>query len=366
MSIKNKISLIVSLLFGVLMIAVAVLFVVLAEEQIRQTAITQQIALVKTLAQSLDEQVTARHNALISIAKTLPQSIIDKPEHLQEFLSSQMVLPNLFTNTLVYAPDGTVLASHPFKPNYRGTKLLSSMEYIHHTRETGEPYISKLFISPVSGQPLIVMTAPVIDAKGKVIAIIGGSQYLRKDNLFSGLSDVKIGKTGYLALITQERILVAHPDKARIMEQVAVNSNPGLEKALRDTTFAGETVTSKGVPALAAFQSMKTTGWLAGTFIPLQEAYAPIAAMNKHAAVAVSILLLILPLLVWLAMHLLTKPLLKLRDEILNMIADPDRKELVTFSRNDEIGELAAAFNKLSLTRRLIEQKELSRNHVLE
>jgi|GEM_PF-1019540 len=366
MSIKNKISLIVSLLFGVFLIAVAVLFVMLAEEQIRQTAITQQTALVKTLAQNLDAQVTARHNALISVAKALPQSIINEPEHLQEFLSSQLVLPNLFTNTLVYAPDGTVLASHPFKPNYRGTKLLSSMEYIRHTRETGQPYISKLFISPVSGQPLIVMTAPVIDAKGKVLAIIGGSQYLRKDNLFSGLSDVNIGKTGYLLLITQERILVAHPDKTRIMEQVAINANPGLEKALRDTTFAGETVTSKGVPALAAFQSMKTTGWMVGAFMPLQEAYAPIAAMNKHAVVTVSILLLILPLLVWLAMHMLTKPLLKLRDEILSMTANPDSKELVTFSRNDEIGELAAAFNKLTHTRRLIEQKELSRNHVLE
>ncbi|HSH72279.1 MAG TPA: EAL domain-containing protein [Methylophilaceae bacterium] len=366
MSIKNKISLIVSLLFGVLLIAVAVLFVLLAEEQIRQTAITQQTALVKTLAQRLDDQVTDRHNALITIANALPQQIIADPEHLQIFLSSQLVLPKLFTNTLVYAPDGTVLASHPFKPNYRGTKLLSAMEYIIHTRETGKPYISKLFVSPVSGEPLIVMTAPVLDSSGKVIAIIGGSQYVRKDNLFSGFTDIKIGKTGYMFLLTQDRIVVAHADKTRLMDQLKVNSNPGLEKALKYASFSGESVTSKGVPVLNSFQTMKTTGWIAGAGMPLEEAYEPIAAMYKNAAVAVSALLIILPLLVWLAMHLLTRPLLRLRDEILDMSSNPQNQELVAPARNDEIGQLAEAFNKLIFARRLAEQREYSRNQILE
>lgn len=366
MSIKNKISLIVSLLFGALLIAASVLFIWLAEGQIRQAAIAQQTALVKTLAQSLDEQVSDRHNALINVARALPQNIIHNPEQLQLFLSSQLGLPSLFTNTLVYAPDGTVLASLPFKANFQNTKLLTGMEYIRVTRETAKPYISKVFVSPVSGEPLIVMTAPVIDAQGKVIAILGGSQYIRKENLFSSFTHIKIGESGYLELVTRERVLVAHPDKTRLMEQLPVGSNPGLEVALKQSFFAGVSTNKKGIKTLYAFQPMKTTGWLAGAAIPLRDADAPIFAMYKHALFALAALLLILPMLVWVTMHLLTKPLLRLRDEIITMTHNQSSKEFLTLSRNDEVGELAQAFNQLTRARRHAEQRELARNHVLE
>jgi len=366
MSLKNKISLIVSLMFGLLLIAVAILFVILAEQQIRKTAVTHQTALVKTLAQSLDKQVADRQNALITLANALPQKLIGDPERLQAFLSKQSVLPKLFTNTLVYTPDGIVVASLPLKPIYHGNKLLSGMEYINHTRESAKPYISKLFVSPISGEPLIVMTAPVLDSAGKVIAIIGGSQYIRNDNLFSGFTNIKIGETGYLVLITQDRVLVAHPDKSRLMETIKPGVNQGLERALQESSFAGESLSSRGVPILIAFKAMSTTGWLAGAAMPLAEAYAPTKVMYRNAALAVSALLLILPALVWLTMHMLTNPILKIRDEILEMSTNPHHRELAASNRDDEVGQLAVAFNKLTFGRRLAEQREFSRNHILE
>ncbi|HTJ96166.1 MAG TPA: EAL domain-containing protein [Rhodocyclaceae bacterium] len=365
MGIKNKISLIVSLLFGVLLIAAGALLVNLSEDKIRQSITTQQAALVKTLAYGFDQQVLARHHALINVAEGLSAEMIRHPTQLQTFLQEQIALPKLFTNILVYAPDGTIIGAYPSPEKYVGSKRLAGMEYVQHTLETQKPYISKLFVSPVSGEPLIVMTAPVFDDDGKLIAMLGGSQYILRDNLFSGFTANRIGQTGNLVLITRERVVIAHPDKSRVMQTLPVGANMGVEHAIEDGQYAGETVSSLGVPGLMTIQTMSTTGWLAGAQLPLEEAYEPVAQMRRHAFQVIIVLLLILPALVWLTMSVLTRPLLALRDRIQNMASHPHEENLIAWQRDDEIGELAEAFDHLTLARRHAEAGQIRLNRSL-
>ncbi|HWT55316.1 MAG TPA: EAL domain-containing protein [Rhodocyclaceae bacterium] len=365
MGIKNKLALLVSLLFGVLLCAAAALLIDSGEKRLRESVIAQQIALAKTLTYGFDQQVMARHKTLISIAEGMPRDLIKDPARLQTFVQEQIVLPGLFTNILVYDASGKVIAAWPTPEKYVGSSRLAGMEYIARTQENRKPYISKPFTSPVSGQPLIVMTAPVLDAEGKVIAMLGGSQYILRDNLFSGFTETRIGRTGNMVLITRDRLIVAHPDKNRLMEKLPEGANNAVETALRTGSFAGETVSSRGVHAIMTIETMASTGWLAGTLLPLDEAYAPIQSLRTHALQLLAALLLILPLLVWLGAGYMTRPLLMLRDRIRTMTQTPQTDALVTLDRNDEIGELARAFDGLTLARHAAETAQLRLNRAL-
>jgi PAS domain S-box-containing protein len=355
LGIKNRISLIVSLLFGALLIAAAALLINLGEDRLRQSIATQLAAMARTLAYGFDQQVAARHQALINVANGLPPEVLANPARLQAFLEQQIILPRLFTNILVYGPDGTVLAAYPSPEKYVGSKRLAKLEYLVQSLQSRKPYISKLFVSPVSGEPLVVMTAPVLDRDGNVLAILGGSQYVLRENLFSGFTRIGIGNGGATFLITRERVIVAHTDPARVMEQIAPGVSPALEQGLDNTRFVGEAVSSQGIPSLTAFDTMQTTGWLAGAALPLAEAYAPIADMRDRSIEFVAFLLLFLPLLVWLVMGIFTRPLLALRDRIRDMAAAPFAENLLATGQRDEIGELAQAFDKLTLARRKAE-----------
>jgi signal transduction histidine kinase len=358
MSIKKKISFVVSLLFSIFLVAGSILLIHLGEEEIRHSIITQQSALVKTLAYGFDQQVSARHKALIYFAAQIPQKLLDHPDQVQTFLQQQIIFPNLFTNILVYDVDGTVLAAYPKPEKYVGTKRLAGMEYITRTVESRKPYISKLFFSPVSQQPVIVMTAPVLNKEGNVIAVLGGSQYILQENLFSGFTKTKIGKTGGMFLITRDRIVIAHQDKTRLMEQIAPGVNTAVEQALNTSSYAGEMRASQNDSMLVTIETMQTTGWLAGAFLPLTEAYEPITAMRNQAIKVIILLLLILLALVWMTTDFLTRPLLLLRNRIQEMAAVPHAENLVNLKRSDEIGELASAFDQLTLVRRRIEEEQ--------
>jgi signal transduction histidine kinase/ActR/RegA family two-component response regulator len=359
MGIRSKVSLGVSLLFGLLLCAVTALLGRLGEESLKEDVALQQVALVKTLAHGFDQQVDARHQALITVARALPVDVLGDRARLQVFLDAQVVLPSLFTNVLVYDPQGQVIGATPSPERYLGSRRLADQDYIRATRESGKPKISKLFVSPVSGEPLIVMTAPVVDAEGHVRAILGGSQYILHDNLFSGFTAPGVGRTGSMVLMTRERVVIAHTDKKRLMETIPPGANAAVDAALAGSSFAGESVSSHGVRGLFTLETMKTTGWLAGAVMPLTEAYEPILALRRDALRALATLLLVLPVLVWFAMGYLTRPLLELTTRITAMATSSRAGALLDLDRTDEIGALGHAFDALTRARRTSEEERV-------
>jgi PAS domain S-box-containing protein len=275
---------------------------------------------------------------------------VDDPQWLQRYLESNSALYPMFYNVVVYSPEGVILADYPPTPGYLGRNL-GNLEYIQKTRATAKPYISQPLVSPISKQPLIIMTAPVLDAEGKLVAILGGSQYFLEQNIFATLAGTKIGNTGYFALITQDRVVVAAPDRKRIMQTIPAGINVGLEAALKGSTYSGETLNSRGIPLLASYRTLNSTGWVLLAALPIEEAYLPIRRLRDEALGVALVLAVLLPSVVWLVMRYLTQPIIALRDRIRAMVAAPEVDMLVDESASDEIGEVAQAFNDLTEAR---------------
>ena len=356
MSLRSRISLLVSAVVLVLLLAVCGIFVALAEREMRATLSAQQEALVSALAGELDRQLLTLQKVLVATAQAIPLDDLADAARLQRHLESRPGLRSVFHNILILSPDGTVLAANPPQPGYVGQQA-GGLEHVAAIKASRRPGIYGPFISPFTHEPLFVVASPVLDREGRVVAIVGGGLYFRQDGFFASFTNNRIGKGGYLVLLTRERQVLASPDQKRIMTVVPAGANAGFETALTAGSFSGETLNSRGQSTFTTYQALKTTGWLLGAALPLDEAYAPILALRNQALAVVLLLALLLPLMVGSLVHVLTAPLLRFRDHIHDLARrrGDSRRDLPT--RRDELGDLARSFDDLMRARDEAEER---------
>ncbi len=332
------------------LLAVVAMFLALAEREIRESLKVQQSALVSALAAELDRQLHTLQKVLVASAASLPRDALADPAQLQGYLETRPALRAVFNNILVLSPEGIVLAASPSAPGFVGERA-GGLEHLAHIRASRRPGIFGPFLGPFSHEPMFVVACPVLDHQGRVLAIVGGGLYFRRDGYFNGFTEKRIGKGGYLALLTRDRQVIANPDPQRIMERIPVDANPGLEAALREGAFSGESTTGRGVSVFATYQPVESAGWLMGAILPLEEAYAPIGALRTQALIGALALALLLPLLVGTLVHVLTAPLLRFRDHIRDLSRGQNGRHFELLARNDELGDLARSFEELMQAR---------------
>ena len=82
------------------------------------------------------------------------------------------------------------------------------------------PQISEPFFSTQDNRrPVVMFTRPVFGKDDQIIAILAGNIDLLNNNFLGQLAEVRLGKNGYLYLYKQERALIVHPDRRRILKQ---------------------------------------------------------------------------------------------------------------------------------------------------
>ena len=261
------------------------------KQELKQTISSQQMTLLTVAAKSIDQNLTIARKTVIEASRDVTPGIVADPEAAQRFLDSLHSVKSLFDNGIfLFSKDGRIIAESPFLPDRRG-KDVSFRQYYQKTIATGKPVISAPFVSTrASGTPTLIITAPVRDKNGAVIAILGGGVNLLLDNFLGDLSNIRIAMSGYLFLVSGDRTIIMHPDRSRI---VSTKVEPGADKLL-DRALDGfegvfESSDSHGVRSLSSFKRLQTVDWVVGANYPLNEAYRSVHRMERYFAVAVAV-----------------------------------------------------------------------------
>jgi diguanylate cyclase (GGDEF)-like protein/PAS domain S-box-containing protein len=312
----------------------------------------QQYGLVSSLAENIDDKFDIAHRMLQASARKIPRQAITDPDSAQRYLDTRFALLALFDNALfIFSKEGKIIAESPFREGRRGRDI-SFRDYYKNTIATGKPLISNPYVSTHNpGHPSIMLTVPVFDDSGELVAILAGSFDLLGKNFLQALSSTKVGTNGYLFLCDSNRTMIVHPDKTRIMRQdVPPGANPLFDKALSGFDGSGETVNSRGLRCLSSFRHLKSTAWILGANFPLSEAYEPLLKAGNYLAVVIIVGTAIILSLVWLLMHHLTAPLRTVTRHVESLTEKSGTDRLVTVEWHDEIGTLANAFNTMVTT----------------
>ncbi|ABQ25487.1 PAS domain S-box protein [Geotalea uraniireducens] len=349
MSLKTRMALAVSSLFVVFTTTLVCFAVSYYEREYKKTISRQQYALVSSLANSVDDKLEILLNALEAGSPKISLDDITNADSAQRFLDNRFTLTSLFDNGLfIISRDGRLIAESPYLPNRRG-KDISFRDFYKKTVAAGRPQISEPYLSTHNpDQPAIMLTVPIFDRQGKMLAILGGSINLMGKNILQGLTPFNIGATGYIYLCDSNRNLIVHPDKSRIMKP---GTPPGVnmmfDRAIAGFEGSGETVNSSGVTVLASFKHLRTTDWILAANYPVAEAYAPLHKAVYYFVSAITVGVLAVLLLAWLLMKRLTEPLLAFTRHVESLPEKAGAQKQIAVDSSDEIGTLAKAFNAM-------------------
>nr|WP_075983086.1 methyl-accepting chemotaxis protein [Bacillus massilionigeriensis] len=200
----------------------------------------------------------------------------------------------------------------------------------------GEIVISPPYVDANTGKMVLTLSQSTKDGSG-VVSIDLSLGYIEKLT-----NQVKIGKHGYALLIDADKQIVSHP------------TQKGGSKATGnyvDKMYKQETgqfnYTDKHIDKIMSYKTNALTGWKIGGSIDSSEVSQKASPILKHSILIIIIALIIGAVAIYLITKSIISPLKKLKHQAL-AISGGDLTEVIEIDTNDEIGELAGAFNEMS------------------
>ncbi|MCP2007005.1 diguanylate cyclase domain-containing protein [Duganella violaceipulchra] len=356
-SLKFRMTVVVVMLVLVATVIVTWVALVLAERDMKSVIGNQQYALLSSAAAQVDAQITAKKALLASLADAMPADAGQDPERMSAFVARHPAVRKAFLNLHIFNRNGVLIHTEG-----EGAAVLALDErpraFMQKVLAGGRVVVSPPFKSILSGLPAIMILHPVLDAQGKAVMLLGGSIDLSHSDFLAQIAAQKPGKTGYMFIMTTGGILVHHPNPKRLLEHI--NARPGYNRATEMALqgFEGwtEAANKDGSEGIYSYKHLSTTNWIIGARFPVDEAFAPMIEMRRHAMLAAGAFAALAGLMAWLAIQALLKPLGRLRRNISDIRSGDVSIGVLQRRRRDEIGELSSAFHELMAERELAQE----------
>jgi len=173
------------------------------------------------------------------------------------------------------------------------------------------------------------------------------------------LSRVQVERTGYCFLVSDEGIILAHPQSELIMKDSVFSlaqrrGDERLEEAGRmmlkqKSGFVPVGGALAGQESFLAFARLSLNGWVLGAVFPRSELLAELSALHRSIALlAVAALILLLAASLFVARSI-SLPLRRMASATAKVAEGDLDVDLSGIRRSDEVGQLAAAFTRMTV-----------------
>ncbi|HLO62322.1 MAG TPA: ATP-binding protein [Azonexus sp.] len=312
----------------------------------------QQYSTVSLIAKEIDRSILERLSIAEALAGSLAKGPLASTTATQRMLEERKIPGSIFNwGIIVTDSSGTAIASVPTDLNRTGSNY-KEYDFIAKALSTGEVQLPEPVISPNSGLPVFTMVVPIVDDNQKTIGLVIGVTNLAQSNFLDEISLAKYGNTGdFLVTAPVGRFYVASSDKRRVMKSgPARGVNPVYDRYIDGYEGSGIAKSSRGVVEMSSSRRIPTTGWLMQSVLPVDEAFAPIDAMERHLLLVSLVLTLVATLISWWWLHLQLRPLSEASNLLRDMREGAIPRQALPVVRHDEIGLLTEAFNGLQAT----------------
>ena len=312
LSIRAQVALSAMALGGLLLLAQLGLQFYVLRTDIVQRIEKHEYRALQDFASHLDEKLQDSMDMLASEAMHMPEVSPHNITQLEKHLSRQQALLTVYDDLYVFDAKGLLLVDWPEKPGRRMLDM-SARDYVQGVVQKRETVISRPILGKATRQPIVVVATPILNGQGELIGILGGVINLYKPNMLGSIATRKNGESGYYYLVSSERVRIAHPDPALVLQRVPENSgNAPFERAMQGFEGTLEGTNTRGLRGLFTFARLKTTNWIVASVVPTDEAFAPIRQMYERMLVVTGFLLLIFLPLLWVFSRRLVRPFIEL------------------------------------------------------
>lgn len=210
--------------------------------------------------------------------------------------------------------------------------------------ETRETILTEPYVDSASGKMILSAVSPVIDASGTVLGAAGMDISL--EQMTNVMSTYKIGKGGYVLLLSESGTFLYHPQSDIIQKNIAdINTSQNVKDAVLsgNETFLKYTV--GGVPKYGAVKAAGNTGYIILSNMPMLEYYSLLIGMMVALIFIFIVGILLIAVSIKRSAATLTKPILEL-NLIAQQLAAGDLDVHLHIESDDEIGELGESIGK--------------------
>jgi diguanylate cyclase (GGDEF)-like protein/PAS domain S-box-containing protein len=348
-SLKTRVTLFTLAIFLVSIWLLAIYASRVLREDMQRLLGEQQLSTVSYVAAQIDGELKDRISALELIAGAIDERLLNNPAALQKFLEQRFVLHSNFNaGTFITRSDGTAIADVPLSTERIGVNYMDR-DHVAAALKEGRSSVSKPAMGKKLNTPVIAMAAPIRDAQGKVIGALVGVINLSKPSFLDKLTGNIYGKTGgYLLVAPQLRLMITATDKRRIMETLpAPGVNSLVDAFIRGYEGSGVTVNPLGVEVLVSAKGIPVAGWYVAVALPVDEAFAPIHAMQRRMLLATLFLTLLAAALTWWMLRRQLEPMLATAKTLATLADTHQFHAVLPITSQDEIGDLVGGFNRL-------------------
>ena len=253
----------------------------LSEKAVLASIMAQHENYTARVAADVGEKLQIAGASLVELAGKLPIDLLHDTAGMQSYLSTRAGLRPLYQSINVFSLDGNFVASAPPLPT--PVSSVADREWFRQSiAGSGVPIISQPIVSRLSGNRIVVMTAPVHDESGVLRALMVGTLRLDKDHVLHTLSKARIGHSGYFVLVARDGTIVVHPDLNLVAQPLDVLGATGdvIREALArssGTTLVG--LDRAGKRSIFSFQTVALPDWVLVGIQPNEEALAALSGL---------------------------------------------------------------------------------------
>ncbi|WP_100638987.1 GGDEF domain-containing protein [Marinobacter salexigens] len=341
-SLVNRAVLLVVIVVVLTALLIALAGALLSRLELEQQAVTQVETIAQLVAGELDDKLSQRLNALSHVAESLTMSEAAFEMRAKILMRRQTALQHLFDGLYLIDAKGKVIAENPEALNMIGTDV-SNRSYFRLSSEQLTPLTSEPYRSHYQDRAAVMVAAPVFDHRKRFIGMLGGAIALAGEHLIEEFSDIRIGKTGYLAIVTRDGMVLANGRTGEVMQSIS-DPNPLLKDAMDGFEGTARTRSSEDENIILSVQQMSEVPWFVAAVWPASEAYAP-ATRIKDAFlwILLVVMLLFVPVAMWRFRRLMA-PLVELGQQVRERHLGV-RNTPVGVTGSSEISQVADIFN---------------------
>ena len=221
----------------------------------------------------------------------------------------------------------------------------------------GKTYITSSYISQLTNAPTITLSTPIKDSTGKIVGVLAGDVSLQAIGDLA--KSISIGKNGYIDVIDQKGVLLAHADADKVKSQESIASAGYVQALLRGEEGSQEGNSSVGENSLITYSPIASYHWGIISYLPKSE----VNGMIYHGIFLMGLFLIFVLLIAMGAAAFTAKgiarPLLVLVKGA-DDIATGNLRDAIQANGVDEVNRLAGSLERMRLDLRKIVQEIMS------
>ena len=345
LKLKTRVVLLVAVMIVAGIWGLALTIALALERDLTDSQSASLSAQVGNVADDLDRDVRLHITALDRLAASLTHEILADPirldRALDQFTDSTVIVP---AACLVANANGIVTARYPESAGAVGASVADT-RYFREAMASGRPWIgAPVATTATQDRPAVPIAVPLRDRSGTTTGALVGFILLSDPNIFGQLEQTKIGRTGFLVLMSPRdrlRLGASGIYQGEFLKPLPAHGvNPLLDQRLHEGFEGpGITVSSYGVQVLTVSRNMPSTGWMLLGGVPTEEIFAPITKLRRQVYLAALLISLVVAAVLRFVLAHQLAPLVLAGTAMRRMTDGEAPLAAIPVRRHDEIGE---------------------------